>query len=117
MGEIDSALSSGPVVLELGAAWCDWCQKEKPVLRGLAGQYGNVAFLYADVDRSGALKDAFYVTSVPQLAVIVKKNPDGSYLYVGPDGSTTSDRYRSRIVGYQDAGQLTPLINAALAAR
>lgn len=117
MGEIDAALASGPAVVELGASWCDWCQKEKPVLRGLAGQYGNVAFLDVDVDHSGALKDAFYVSSVPQLEVIVKKNPDGSYLYISPDGSSTTDRYRSRIIGYQDAGQLTPLINAALAAR
>jgi thioredoxin 1 len=117
MGEVDSALASGPVVLELGAAWCDWCQKEKPVMRSLAGQYPGVAFLDADVDQNRALKDAFYVSSVPQLAVIVKKNADGSYLYIGPNGASTTDRYNSRIIGYQEEGQLKPLVNAALGAR
>ena len=116
MGEIDSALASGPVVLEFGATWCDWCQKEKPVLQGLAGEYGNVAFLSVDVDQSKSLADAFYVSSIPQLEVIVKKAGSG-YQYIKPDGSSTTDRYSSRIVGYQDAGQLRPLINAALAAR
>jgi thiol-disulfide isomerase/thioredoxin len=117
MGDVDAALGSGPVVLELGASWCDWCQKEKPVMRSLAGQYPNVAFLDVDIDQSKAMKDAFYVSSVPQLAVIVKKNPDGSYLYVDPNGATTNDRYRSRIIGYQEAGALQSLINAAVAAR
>lgn len=117
MSEIDSALASGPVVLELGAAWCDWCQKQKPVMRSLAGRYPGVAFLYADIDQSGSLKDAFYVSSVPQLAVIVKKNPDGSYLYINANGGTTTDRYASRIIGYKDEGQLRPLVDAAVAAR
>jgi thioredoxin 1 len=117
MGEVDSALASGPIVMELGASWCDWCQKEKPVMRSLAGQYPNVAFLDVDIDQSGALKDAFYVSAVPQLEVIVRKNPDGSYLYIDPNGATTTDRSRSRIVGYQEEGQLKPLVNAAVAAR
>jgi thiol-disulfide isomerase/thioredoxin len=117
MGEVDAALAAGPVVMELGATWCDWCQKEKPVLRSLAGQYPGVAFLYVDIDQSKAMKDAFYVSSVPQLEVIVKKNADGSYLYIDPAGATTTDRYKSRIIGYQEEGQLKPLVNAALAAR
>jgi thioredoxin 1 len=117
MGEIDSALASGPVVMELGASWCDWCQKQKPVLSSLAGEYPGVAFLYVDVDQSKSLKDAFYVSSIPQLEIIVKKNPDGSYLYIDPSGATTTDKSRSRIVGYQEAGALRPLINAARAAR
>jgi thiol-disulfide isomerase/thioredoxin len=117
MGQVDSALAAGPVVMELGATWCDWCQKEKPVMRSLAGQYPGVAFLYVDIDQSKAIKDAFYVSSVPQLEVIVKKNADGSYLYIKPDGGTTTDRYQSRIIGYQEEGQLKPLVNAALAAR
>ncbi len=117
MGDIDAALASRPVLLELGASWCDWCQKEKPVLRGLAGQYGNMAFLYADVDQCKSLTSYFYVSSVPQLEIIVRKNADGSYLYIGPDGKTTTDRSKSRIIGYQEADALIPLINAALAAR
>ena len=87
------------------------------MLQGLSGQYPGVAFLYADLGQSPALQDAFYVNYVPQLEVIVRKNADGSYLYIDPNGHTTADRSQSRIVGYQEAGALTPLINAALAAR
>ena len=86
-------------------------------MRSLAGQYPGVAFLFADIDNSKALKDYFYVSSVPQLEVIVKKNSDGSYLYVKPGGGTTTDRSASRIVGYQEEDQLKPLVNAAIAAR
>jgi hypothetical protein len=86
-------------------------------MRSLAGQYPNVAFLDVDIDQSSALKNAFYVSAVPQLEVIVRKNTDGSYLYIDPNGATTTDRSRSRIVGYQEEGQLEPLVNAAIAAR
>jgi thiol-disulfide isomerase/thioredoxin len=116
-GEVDAALASGPVMMGLGASWCDWCQKEKPVMRSLAGQYPGVAFLDVDIDQSKAMKDAFYVSSAPQLEVIVKKNADGSYLYIGPGGASTTDRYKSRIIGYQEEGQLKSLVNAAVAAR
>jgi thioredoxin 1 len=117
MADVDAALASGPVVMELGASWCDWCQKEKPVLRSLAGQYPNVAFVDVDIDQSKPMKDAFYVSSVPQLEVIARKNPDGGYLYIDPGGAATTDRYKSRIIGYQEESALKPLVNAALAAR
>ena len=116
MAEIDAALASGPVVLEFGATWCGWCQLEKPVLEGLAGQYKNVSFLEVDYDSNAALDDAFYVEYIPQLDVIARKNADGSYLYIGPDGGPTTDRYRSRIVGYTETDALKPLVEAAITA-
>lgn len=117
MAEIDTALSQKPAVIEFGATWCSSCVAQKPVLESLAGQYSNVAFMYVDVDKSKALTSAFYVSGIPQLAIIVKKNSDGSYVYIGADGKTTTDRARSRIVGFKDANTLKPLINSALAAR
>ena len=83
----------------------------------IAGDSSSANTLDVDIDQSGALKDAFYVSAVPQLEVIVRKNPDGSYLYIDPNGATTTDRSRSRIVGYQEEDQLKPLVNAAIAAR
>lgn len=119
MEGIDSELAKGPVFVEFGAPWCSWCQLEKPVVENLSNDYAGMAFIAIDTDSSNgsALAVDFYVDGIPQMNIIVKKNPDGSYLYVGPDGKTTSDRYKSRLVGYQESGQLKPLIEAALAAR
>ena len=117
MTAIDSALARGPVFVDFGATWCSWCEKEKPVVQGLAGEYTAVTFLSVDTDQDTALADAFSVEGIPQMAIIVKKKADGSYVYIGPDGKATTDRYSSRIIGYREAGELRPLLDAAAAAR
>lgn len=114
---IDAALEAGPVFLEFGAEWCYWCNLEKPVVGNLSVEYPGIAFLSADTDESPGLAKAFYVKGIPQLEIIVRKNPDGSYLYIDPTGNTTTDRYASRIVGYHTHDELKPLLGAAVAAR
>jgi thiol-disulfide isomerase/thioredoxin len=117
MAEIDTALRSGPVFAEFGATWCYWCDVEKPVIGNLSANYGRVTFVDVDADVNRTLADAFYVDGIPQMNIIVKKNSDGSYLYVDPLGNVTTDRIRSRIVGFHDYDELKPLMDAALAAR
>jgi thioredoxin 1 len=117
MAEIDAALGSGPVFVEFGATWCHWCDAEKPVVEDLSADYETVTFVDVDKDVNRTLADAFYVDGIPQMNIIVKKNSDGSYLYVDPLGNVTADRVRSRIVGFHDYDQLKPLVDAALAAR
>ncbi len=70
-----------------------------------------------DVDVNKQMQNLFNVGSIPQIEVIVKKNPDGSYLYIAPNGASTTNMENSKIYGNGDAGQLTPLINKAVAAR
>jgi hypothetical protein len=70
-----------------------------------------------DVDLNATLADEFYVNGIPQMHIIVRKNPDGSYLYIDPWGNVTTDRFQSRIVGYRERDQLKPLLDAAVAAR
>jgi thiol-disulfide isomerase/thioredoxin len=117
MAEIDAGLRSGPVFVEFGAEWCYWCGVEKPVVGKLSADYGTVTFVDIDTDVNRTLADAFYVDGIPQMNIIVRKNPDGSYLYVDPLGNVTADRFSSRIVGFRDYDQLKPLVDAALAAR
>jgi thioredoxin 1 len=116
-GEIDAALQHGPVFVEFGAAWCEWCEKEKPVTEALSAEYHSITFVDVDVDVNGTLADEFYVDGIPQMNVIVRKNANGSYLFIDPGGKTTTDRFQSRIVGYQERDQLKPLLDAAVAAR
>jgi thioredoxin 1 len=117
MGEIDAALQDRPVFVEFGAPWCYWCGEEKPVVENLSASYKTVAFVDVDTDVNGTLADEFYVDGIPQMNIIVRKNPDGSYLYIDALGKVTADRFQSRIVGFRERDQLKPLLDAAVAAR
>lgn len=115
--EIDRALHNGPVLVDFGAEWCGWCEVQAPVIESVLRDAKGVTLVSVDVDANSSLADEYYVQSVPQMNLIVKKNADGSYLYVDPQGNTTTDRFRSRIIGYREYDELRPLVDAALEAR
>jgi thioredoxin 1 len=117
MKDIDAALVNGPVFVEFGAPWCSWCNLQKPLVEDIEKDYPGVTFMDVNADENGALAKAFYVNGIPQMNVIVKKNPDGSYLYAAVDGSTMSDRKRSAIIGYTEKPGLKKALDAAVSAR
>ncbi|HMK47870.1 MAG TPA: thioredoxin family protein [Methanocella sp.] len=117
MTSVDAALVNGPVLIEFGAPWCAWCSQEKPVVAGLADEYPTVAFFEVNSDDSPGMVKDFYVKGIPQMEIIVRKNPDGSYQYIDAMGTSVTDRYKSRIVGYRTREELKPLIDAAVAVR
>jgi thioredoxin 1 len=117
MEEIDAALESGPVFIEFGASWCQWCTVQKPIVEELSGDYPGITFMDVDVDENGSLADAFYVNGIPQMDLIVKKGPDGSYLYVDINGMCTGDRKKSAIIGYTEKEALRTALDAAVSAR
>lgn len=114
MQEIDAALEKGPVFIEFGAPWCGWCTAQKPIVEELSREYPGVSFIDVNVDENGTLADAFYVNGIPQMDLIVKKNPDGSYLYADIYGSTTDDRKKSAIVGFREKDELKKALDAAM---
>lgn len=116
MTEIDVALASGPVLIEFGAEWCQWCEEEKPIIDRLAVEYPGVTFLSVDTDHSKTLARNFYVNGIPQMNIIIRKNPDGSYIYVDQTGKTAVSRQNSAIVGFRKYDELRPLVDAAVAA-
>jgi thiol-disulfide isomerase/thioredoxin len=117
MQGIDAALERGPVFIEFGATWCGWCTLQKPIVEELSSEYPGVSFIDVDVDENASLADAFYVNGVPQMNLIVKKNPDGSYLYVDIDGKTMNDRKNSAIIGYTEKDALKTALDGAMRAR
>jgi len=117
MQSIDSALTNGPVFLEFYTTGCEYCQQEKPIIDQLKSEYPGVTFLEVNAMDNKDLANAFGVTGVPQMDVIVKKNADGSYVYATISGSTTGDRQGSRIIGFTQKSNLEKAINAALSAR
>ena len=117
MKAIDAALEKGPVFIEFGAPWCSWCTLQKPIVEELSGEYPGVSFIDVNTDENASLADAFYVNGIPQMNLIVRKDPDGSYLYVDIAGKTTNDRKKSAIVGYTEKAALKTALDAAVRAR
>lgn len=117
MGQFDADLANGPVFIEFGASWCEWCEKEKPIIDNLTKEYPGVKFYSFDTDNGGDIVKAFYVSGIPQMNVIAGKNADGTYLYIGPDGKATADRKKSCIIGYTESDRLKQVLDAALEAR
>lgn len=117
MEDIDRKLADGPVFLEFGAEWCQYCQDEKPVIENLSKKYGSVAFIEINTDQDRPMAVSFMVNGIPQMDIIVRKNADGSYLYVGPDGNSTSDLQASRIIGFTGQEDLEKLMDVAIKAR
>ncbi|MCR5453357.1 MAG: thioredoxin family protein [Bacteroidales bacterium] len=47
----DEVKCNKPFVIEFGATWCSWCQKQKPVLQKIQQVYGSsLQTFYVDVD-------------------------------------------------------------------
>ena len=90
---------------------------DKERLKKLSGEYPGISFIDVNVDENGSLADAFYVNGIPQMDLIVRKNPDGSYLYVDIEGKAIGDRKKSAIVGYREKEALKTALDAAVRAR
>lgn len=114
LDKINTALKNGPVFLKLGAEWCSYCQKMKPIMQEMANEYkGKVTIMSADVDKSPKLADYFGVTSMPDSFVIVGiKN--GQYTYMKQNGQTTTDKSQAAIIGYNNKQVFEKVINLAL---
>jgi len=117
MAGIDAALANGPVFVEFTMSGSDAVAQENLVIDGLKAEYPGVTFMNVNIDDNGRLAYLFYVEDIPQMNVIAKKNPDGSYVYVSLGGGTTGDRKSSAIVGYHEKADLEKTIDAAVKAR
>lgn len=87
----DEVKCSKPFVIEFGATWCGWCQKQKPVLQKMQREYGaKIQTFYVDVDKC------------PQAASIFDEIQEGipCLIFVDPK----SDEYEA-INGYMDENE------------
>ena len=87
----DEVKCNKPFVIEFGATWCTWCQKQKPVLLKMQKEYGTkIQTFYVDVDKC------------PQAASIFDEIQEGipCLIFVNPK----SDEYEA-INGYMDEGE------------
>lgn len=73
----NSSITPGdlPVVIDFNATWCGPCRRFGPVFHQVAQAWqGRARFISVDVDRNPATAQAFGVSSIPQLTVLM---PDG----------------------------------------
>jgi thioredoxin 1 len=114
LSQINSALQKGPVLLEFGATWCEYCQKTKPILQELATEYqGKATIMSVDMDKSPKLVDYFGVDGIPDSTVIVGiKNNE--YIYMQENGEVSTDRSSARIVGYTEKQEYENVLDLAL---
>ena len=103
LGQINTSIQEGPVLVKIGAEWCGPCQEMKPILGDLAAEYtGKATVMSADIDLSPNLSDYFATSYIPDTFVIVGLE-NGEYVYMQENGSVTTDRFQARILGLQDS--------------
>ena len=114
ISQINEALANGPVLLKIGAEWCQPCLDQTPIINALAGEYEDKAsVLYIDTDESSDLASFFNVYSIPDLCVIVGVE-NGQYVYVARDGTTSTQREYVRFLGLTDKQTLANTLDHAI---
>lgn len=112
--QINASLEKGPVLVKIGAEWCDACQEIKPTLAQLAAEYGDrVTVMSIDVDRSPKLANYFGMNVIPDISVIVGIE-NGEYVYMMEDGNISTDRFKARILKIEDKSVYEKTLNFAL---
>ena len=98
LDQINTSLQKGPVLLKIGAEWCEECQNLKPILAQIAADYeGRVTVMSMDIDNGPELADYFGIYVIPDISVIVGLE-NGNYIYMQEDGSVSTDRSKAKIL-------------------
>jgi thioredoxin 1 len=98
LDQINTSLKNGPVLLKLGAEWCEECQNLNPILAQIATDYaGRATVVTVDIDKSPTLADYFGIYVIPDSSVIVGIE-NGKYVYMQEDGNVTTERSKAKIL-------------------
>lgn len=115
--QIDEALVSGPVLVDMGFASCPACKIMKPTVEEVSQEYlGKATVMYIDTQENPRVAMSFNVYSVPDMFVIVDNDSEG-YLYMTSDGNITRDRNIARFIGVTGKDVLTKTLDLAIASR
>ena len=114
IGELNDALAQGPVLVEIGSDSCPACVALKPVIADIANEYeGKAAVMYINTQESRTIAAGFNVYSIPDSFVIAERT-DNTYIYMGENGQTTTDRNKARFIGQTPKKTLTSVLDSAI---
>jgi thioredoxin 1 len=70
-GNFNAVVNSDmPVLVDFSAEWCGPCKAQAPILKELAGEYGDrLKVIKIDVDKNPTIANRFQVRGVPTLAL------------------------------------------------
>ncbi|MGP8329867.1 MAG: thioredoxin domain-containing protein [Methanosarcinaceae archaeon] len=112
--QINETLLDGPVLLKIGAEWCQPCLDQAPIISALAEEYnGRAAVMYIDTDKSPDISNFFNVYSIPDSFVIIGIE-NGQYIYMARDGTTSTKREYARFIGLTDKQTLANTLDYAI---
>ncbi|MGB3908637.1 MAG: thioredoxin family protein [Methanomethylovorans sp.] len=115
--QIDEALISGPVLVDIGFDACPACKIMKPTIEEISQEYaGKATVMYIDTRKNPEVAMVFDVYSVPDMFVIVGNGPEG-YLYMTHDGDIVKDRNIARFIGVTGKDILTKTLDMAIVSR
>ncbi len=115
--QIDEALVSGPVFVDMGFASCPACKIMKPTIEEISQEYlGKATVMSIDTRENPIVAMTFDVYSVPDMFVIVDNDSEG-YLYMTSDGNLTRDRNIARFIGVTEKELITKTLDLAIASR
>lgn len=114
LDQINTSLKKGPVLLKLGAEWCEECQNLNPILAQVATDYaGRATVMTVDIDESPKLADYFGIYVIPDSSVIVGIE-NGKYIYMQEDGNVTTERSTAKILKIEDKEVYENVLDLAL---
>lgn len=115
--QVDEALVSGPVLVDMGFTSCPACKIMRPTIEEISQEYaGKATVMYIDTRENPKVATGFNVYSVPDMFVIVNSSSEG-YLYMTYDGNITRNRDNARFIGVTEKGTLTKTLDLAIALR
>lgn len=114
LDQINTSLKKGPVLLKIGAEWCEECQSIKPILAQVAADYaGRATVMTIDIDQSKKLADYFGIYVIPDCCVIVGTE-NGKYVYMQEDGNVSTERSTAKILKIESKEVYENVLDLAL---
>jgi thioredoxin 1 len=114
LDQINTSLEKGPVLLKIGAEWCEECQSLNPILTQVAADYsGKATVMTIDIDKSPKLANYFGIYVIPDCCVIVG-NENGKYVYMQQDGNISTERSTAKILKIEGKDVYENVLNLAL---
>jgi len=93
VGEFESFVKDGTVLIDFFAEWCMPCLMMAPVVEELSDKFrGKIKFGKINVDDNQKLAQKFHITSIPTFILFKEGNPHKQFI-----GSMAHEEFRDQL--------------------